>query len=91
MLFRRSTENENIYKYLDVTRELKKLWNMRVIVVGALETADETLVKGLGGIEYRRENQNHPNFSMAEISKNTEKSPGKLRMLAVIQTLVQDH
>jgi len=35
-------ENEKLDKYLDLAREVKKLWNMRVkmilIVVGPLET-----------------------------------------------------
>ena len=35
-------ESEKIYKYLDLARELKKLWNMKVkvvpIVIGALGT-----------------------------------------------------
>ena len=33
----------------------------------------------------------HPNYSIVEISQNTEKSPGDLRRLAVTQTLVRNH
>ena len=44
-------------KYLDLTRELKKLWNMKVtvipIVVGALGTVTEGLLKGLEDLEIR--------------------------------------
>ena len=44
-------ENEKMSKYLDLARELKKLWNMKVtvipIVVGALGTVTKGLVQGL--------------------------------------------
>ena len=33
----------------------------------------------------------HSNYSIVEIDKNTEKSPGDLRRLAATQTLVKDH
>ena len=40
-------------KYLDLARELNKLWNMKVkvipIVVGALETVQKKLGKKAGG------------------------------------------
>ena len=42
-------ESDKKDKYLDFTRELKKLWNMNVmfipIVIGALSTVTEGLVK----------------------------------------------
>ena len=42
-------------KYLDLARELKKLWNMKVtivpIVVGALGTITKGLLKGLEDLE----------------------------------------
>ena len=44
-------------KYLDLARELKKLWNMKVtvisIVIGALDTVTEGLIKGLEDLEIR--------------------------------------
>ena len=44
-------------KYLDLTRELKKLWNMKVtvipIVIGALGTVIKELVPGLENLEVR--------------------------------------
>ena len=44
-------------KYLDFTRELKKLWDMKVmiipIVIGALCTVTKGLVQGLKGLEIR--------------------------------------
>ena len=42
-------------KYLDLARELKKLWNMKVtivpIVIGALGTVTKGLLKGLEDLE----------------------------------------
>ena len=50
-------ENEKIDKYLDLARELKKLWNMKVkvipIVVGALGTVPKGLERGLENLEIR--------------------------------------
>ncbi len=44
-------EREEKDKYLDLARELKKLWNMKVtiapIVIGALGTISKGLLKGL--------------------------------------------
>ena len=44
-------ESEKRDKYLDLARELKKLWNMKVmvipIVIGALGTITKELIKGL--------------------------------------------
>ena len=44
-------ESEKKDKYLDLTRELKKLWNMKVtiisIVIGAFGTVTKGLLKGL--------------------------------------------
>ena len=41
--------------YLDLARKLKKLWNMKVvivpIVIGALGTITKGLLKGLGDLE----------------------------------------
>ena len=52
-------ENENMYKYLDLARELKKLWNMKVkvipIVVGALGTVPKGLEKGLESGNQRKD------------------------------------
>ena len=48
-------ESEKKYKYLDLARELKKLWNMKVtivpIVIGALGTVTKGLLKGLEDLE----------------------------------------
>ena len=48
-------ESEKKDKYLDLARELKKLWNMKVtivpIVIGALGTITKRLLKGLKDLE----------------------------------------
>ena len=48
-------EFEKKYKYLDLARELKKLWNMKVtiiqILIGAFITVTKGLLKGLEDLE----------------------------------------
>ena len=44
-----------------------------------------------GGLENKRTSGDRPNYSIIEIGENTEKSPGDLRRLAVIQTPVRNH
>ena len=55
-------ESEMKYKYLDLARERKKLWNMKVtlmpIVIGALDTVTKGLLKGLEGLEIRKRVEN---------------------------------
>ena len=50
-------ENEKKDKYLDLARELKKLWNMKAtvipIVIGTLGTVTKGLVQGLEVLEKR--------------------------------------
>ena len=88
-------ENEKMDKYLDLARELKKLWNMKVkvipIVVGALGTVPKGLEKSLENLEIRGRIEDHPEHCTAAICQNTQKSPGDLRRLAVTQTPVKDH
>ena len=51
-------ECEKKYKYLDLARELKKLWNMKVtivpIVIGAFSTITKGLLKDLEDLEVGR-------------------------------------
>ena len=51
-------ENVKKDKYLKLTREQKKLWNMKVtfitIIIGASSTDNEGLLKGLQDLEIRR-------------------------------------
>ena len=50
-------ESERKDKYLDLARELKKLWNMKVtiipIVFGAFGTVTKGLLKGVEDLEIR--------------------------------------
>ena len=50
-------ESEKRDKYLDLARELEKLWNMKVmvieIVIGALATVTKGLIKGLEDLKIR--------------------------------------
>ena len=81
-------------KCLDLARELKKLWNMKVtiipIVIDTFGTVTKGLSKGTGGLGNRRTSGNHSNFYIIENGQNTEKSPGDLKRLAVTSTLVKN-
>ena len=61
-------ESEKKDKYLDLTRKLKKLWNVKVtfilIIIGALDTVTKGLLKGLGNNETCGD---HPNYCITEI------------------------
>ena len=65
-------ESKRINKYLDLARELKMLWNMKVtvipVVVGALGIVPKALGKKTGISENRRENRNHPDYNIFKIS-----------------------
>ena len=77
-------ECEKKDKYLDLARELKKLWNMKVTIlpvgIGAFGTISKGLLKGL---EDLRVGGRLEIISITENGQNTEKSPGDLRRLAV--------
>ena len=81
-------------KYVDLTSELKKLWNMKVTIIpigiGAIGTVTR-IIKGPGGFGSWRPSGDHPNNSIIENGQNTENCPGDLRQLAVTQSLVKDH
>ena len=51
-------EIEKKDKYLDLNRELKKMWNMKVtiipVVIGDVDTITKRLIKGLEDFEIRR-------------------------------------
>ena len=77
-------------KYLDLARELNKLWNMQVtiipIVIGAFGTVTKGLLKGLEDFKVGIQMT-----ALLKKSQNTEKSPGDVRRLAVTQTPVKNH
>ena len=72
-------ENEKFNKYLNLARELKYQWNLKVSLT--------PIVTGIGN---QRKNRDHPDHLTGKIDENTEKSPGDLRRLDVTQTLVKD-
>ena len=49
------------------------------------------LATGTGGLRNKRTGGDSPNYSIVEIGRNTEKSHGDLRILAVTQTPVENH
>ncbi len=51
----------------------------------------QRISKGIGGFGNKRTSGDHPNDNTIKIVKNTEKSPGDLRGLAVTQTPVKCH
>ena len=86
-------EYEKYDKYLDLTRELKTIWNMKVIiiltVIGAFGVVAKGLLKKLEDLEVGGRVETI--YSIIENGQNTEKSPEDLRRLAVTQTPVKDH
>ena len=82
-------------KHIDLTRELKNLWNMKMTfipnIIRALGTVTKIINKGTGGCGYKSTSVDQPNYCITEIGQNTEKSPGGLRRLAVTQTPVKDY
>ena len=83
------------YKYLDLAKELKRLWNMQVkiiqIVIDAYGTVTKRIIKGTGGLGSWRTNGGHQNYGIIENGHNSQKSPGYLRGLNVTQAQVKDH
>ena len=85
-------ESEKKNKYLELARELKKLWNMKLTIVPSVIVALGSITKGLlKGLGSWRTGRDYPNDSIAKKGQNPETSPGDLRRLAVIQTPVKNH
>ena len=88
---RPQSENEKKEKYLDLARELRKLWNVRETVtstvIGVLETVFKGLIRWLEELKI----QGRIETSIFKISENTEKKLGDLRRRAVIWILMKDH
>ena len=87
-------ESEEKDKSLDLARELKKLWNMKVtvipIVVGALGTVTKGLVKRPEDLEIRGRVETIQTIALLRSVYCIIKSPGDLRRLVVSQTSVKD-
>ena len=62
-----------------------------VMMIGALGTVTEGLLKGFGGLRRKSTSGDHPKYYIFENGLNIEKSPGDLRRFDVAQTLVKDH
>ena len=78
-------ECEKKDKYLDLDRELKKLWNMKVtiipIVFGGFGTVTKGLSKGLDDLEVGRRVETIQTTALLRTARIL--SPGDLRKLAV--------
>ena len=58
------------------------------IVIGVIGMVTKGFGKGSGRVGNWRKNRDHPNNN---INKNTEKSPGGLKRLAITQTTKKNH
>ena len=80
-------ESEKKNKYLELGRELKKIWNIKVtvipIVIGALGTVTKGLVQGLEDLEIRRRVETIQTTALSRLARIL--SSGDLRRLAVTQ------
>ena len=87
-------EGEKRDKYLNLARELKKLWNMKVTVDTNCNWfarySHQRIGTGTGGLKNKRTSEDPPNYSIIEIDQNTDKSSGDLRRFAVTQTSVEN-
>ena len=77
-------------KYLDLAREMKKIWNMKVTVIPIVNGLN-MIGTGAEEIGNKKTNGDHPNYSIVDISQTIKRSPGDLRRLAVTQTPVKNH
>ena len=90
-------ESEKRDKYLDLARELKKLWNLKVtvipIVIGALGTITKGLVQGLEDLKIRRMEAILITalLKSARILRRVLETWGDLGRLAVTQTSMKNH
>ena len=90
----KNKENEKRDKYLDLARDLKKFWTMKMMLIfkiGAFEMVPKGLVRGLERIGYRKTSKDYANYSITKSGQNTEKSPGDVRRLVVTWIPVKDH
>ena len=84
-------ENEKKDKYLNLARELKKHESDNYTNCDWCSWySHQRLIKGTGELGNKRMSGEHP-YYIIENGRNTEKSLGVLRRLAVTQTSVKDH
>ena len=83
-------ENEMIHKYLDLAKEQKSCWMMVLsIVLRALGTISKGKEKDFKNYKSEEESRLSRHWNV-EIDQNTQKSPQKLKKLAVCQTPVKN-
>ena len=68
-------ESEKKDKYLDLARELNKLWNMKVTVIPIEINALSTVTKGTGGLGSWKTSGDYLNYCIIKIGQNTDESP----------------
>ena len=85
-------ESEKKDQFLDITRGLKKHWNMKVtvipIVTGALFTATKRINACTKGLGNNKKGEGYPNRS---IDRDRPQYGGESRRLVVTQTPVRNH
>ena len=88
-------ENEKRDKYLDLARELKKLWNMKVMVIpvvfGALGTVTKKLVQWLEDLEISWRVKTIQTAALLRSAWLLRRVLEDLRRLTVTQTPVINH
>ena len=70
-------------KYLDLARELKKLWNMKLTVINCNWCSwysYQRISTGTGELG-NQSSGDHPKYSISKMSQNSKKSPGDLLSL----------
>ena len=81
-------------KYMDLAREPKNLWNIKVVVIptviGALVSVTKGLILGLEELEKKKDDW-WPKDSLIKMKQNTKKNPGELKRLAVASTPMRNH
>ena len=87
-------ECEKKDKYLNLARELKKKWNMKVTIVptviGAFGTVTKGLLKGLEDLEVGGRVETIQTTALLKTARNTKKSSWDLRRFAMTQTPVKN-
>ena len=88
-------ECEKRDKYLDLARELKKLWNLKVIiipiVIGAFGMVTKGLLKSLEDLEVGDREENIQTTALLRTATILKRILGDLKRLDVIKTPVKNH
>ena len=84
-------ENEKKDKYLELARELKKTVEHESDSENNYNWYFSYSHQRTGRLGYKKSSGDHTNYNNTKIDKNTEKSPGDLKGLGVIQTQVKNH